>query len=236
MRTPASDPRVIVALDFASAKQALALAAQLNPTLCRLKVGLELYTAAGPDVVTRLVADGFDVFLDLKYHDIPNTVAMACAHAAALGVWMLNVHALGGRRMLVAAKEAVVAARRPPRLIAVTILTSHAGGELSAIGLPGDTQTHVQALAQLADDAGLDGVVCSPHEAASLRASLGPGFTLVTPGIRAQALAGDDQSRTLTARQAVAAGADYIVIGRPITRAPDPVAALMAVNAELGCA
>jgi orotidine-5'-phosphate decarboxylase len=229
----AAGPRVIVALDFPTAGAALDLAARLSPRQCRLKVGLELYTAAGPALVARLVENGFDVFLDLKYHDIPNTVARACAAAAALGVWMLNVHTLGGTAMLRAAREALVALPRPPRLVGVTLLTSLDAAELARLGLgSAPLAEQVERLARLAHEAGLDGVVCSPQEAGRLRARFGPGFTLVTPGVRAGA-AQDDQSRTLSATAALAAGADYLVIGRPITRATDPPAALNDIVREL---
>lgn len=229
-----SAPRVIVALDFATAEEALALAARLRPGQCRLKVGLELYTAAGPELVARLAERGFDVFLDLKFHDIPTTVACACERAAALGVWMLNVHALGGPTMLRAAREACARAPRAPLLIGVTLLTSHAAAELGEIGLAGDVPTQVERLAGLARDAGLDGVVCAPTEAAALRSRYGKDFLLVTPGIRPSGTVPHDQRRTATPAEALQSGADYLVIGRPITRAPDPTAALDAIRREIG--
>lgn len=223
----AQGPRVIVALDFPAAAPALALAGRLAPAQCRLKVGMELYTAAGPALVEKLVAGGFEVFLDLKYHDIPHTVGRACAAAAALGVWMLTVHALGGAEMLRAARAAVDASARRPLLLGVTVLTSLGQAELARIGFgSAPVVQQVERLALLAHEAGLDGVVCSPQEVAVLRARFGPGFVLVTPGVRAAAAAGDDQQRTATAREAIARGADYLVIGRPITRASDPPAAL----------
>ena len=228
-----SDPKIIVALDYPDAKSALALVARLDPKLCKVKVGQELYTAAGPQLVEKINNSGFQLFLDLKYHDIPNTVAAACAAAAALGVWMLNVHALGGRAMMSAAREAVAKSAKPPKLIAVTLLTSMGPGEMTDVGLGGGPQEAVVRLARLAQASGLDGVVCSPQEAAALRKSCGAGFTLVTPGIRPADAAPDDQQRIATPRQAVAAGADYLVIGRPITRAPDPLAALRGINAEI---
>lgn len=224
--------RIIIALDFADAASALALVERL-PKTCKLKVGLELYTVAGPLFVTALVKRGFDVFLDLKFHDIPQTVARACARAADLGVWMLNVHALGGPRMLAAARAAVGQAATRPRLLAVTLLTSHDDTDLRAVGLGDDSNAGVLRLAKLAAEAGLDGVVCSGREAKVLRRSHGPKFMLVTPGIRGTSVAGDDQTRTLTAAEAVAAGADYLVIGRPITAAPDPVVALGVVVEQL---
>ncbi len=229
-----SAPRVIVALDFASADEALAFAARVRPEHCRLKVGLELYTAAGAGLVQRLVERGFDVFLDLKFHDIPNTVARACERAAALGVWMLDVHALGGPAMLSAARAACANARRPPLLVAVTVLTSHTAEELDAIGLGGEVASSVERLASLARSAGLDGVVCAPTEAARLRRCFGGDLLLVTPGIRPPGSRTDDQRRTATPAEARRAGADYLVIGRPITRAPDPAAVLEAVRRELG--
>ncbi len=229
-----SAPRIIVALDFATAEEAIALVSRVRPTQCRLKVGLELYTAAGPGLVARLAERGFDVFLDLKFHDIPTTVARACERAAALGVWMLNVHALGGLSMLRAAREACARASRAPYLIGVTLLTSHAAADLGEIGLAGDVLTHVERLAGLVRDADLDGVVCAPTEAAVLRRRFGKDFLLVTPGIRFSSALPHDQRRTATPAKALASGADYLVIGRPITRAPDPAAALDAIRHEIG--
>ena len=228
-----SDPRVIVALDFASADAALAFAARLAPESCRLKVGKELFTAAGPALVEELVQRGFDVFLDLKFHDIPNTVAGACRAAAQLGVWMLNVHALGGRAMLEAAREAVAASRQPPLLIAVTLLTSMAARDLADVGIGGDTAAAALKLAQLAQASGLDGVVCSAQEAQLLKRECGSKFVLVTPGIRLSAGKADDQQRIMTPAAAIAAGADYLVIGRPVTQAPDPLAVLDTINREI---
>jgi orotidine-5'-phosphate decarboxylase len=227
------DPRVIVALDFPDAKGALALAGRLDPGLCRVKVGKELYTAAGPALVEKLRAAGFGVFLDLKYHDIPSTVAAACAAAASLGVWMVNVHALGGRAMLEAARAALPGAGTRPRLVAVTLLTSMGAQDMAEVGLGGSPQSAVLKLARLAQASGLDGVVCSAQEAAALRGPCGADFLLVTPGIRPAGASQDDQSRIATPRAAVAGGADYLVIGRPITRAPDPLAALREIHAEI---
>jgi orotidine-5'-phosphate decarboxylase len=223
--------RVIVALDFADKKTTLGLVDRLDPALCRLKVGKELYTATGPQLVETLVSRGYDVFLDLKYHDIPNTVAAACRAAAALGVWMINVHASGGRAMMSAAREAI-ADHPHVKLIAVTLLTSMAQSDMDEIGLIGTPQEAVLRLARLADSAGLHGVVCSGLEASVLRADLGREFCLVTPGIRPVAVE-DDQKRVLTPRAAIAQGAHYLVIGRPITQAPDPAAALRAINADI---
>ncbi len=228
-----ADPRVIIALDFPDAKGALAIAKRLDPKLCRFKIGKELYTAAGPSLVEKLQRSGFGVFLDLKFHDIPNTVAAACAAAAQLGVWMINVHALGGRAMMKAARAALSDLRAPPKLVAVTLLTSIGAGDMEEIGLAGDPQEAVLRLARLAQACGLDGVVCSAQEAAGLRTRFGRDFCLVTPGIRPAEAARDDQNRVATPREAIANGSDYLVIGRPITRAPDPLAALRAVHAEI---
>jgi orotidine-5'-phosphate decarboxylase len=229
----ATGARVIVALDFPNASEALALAARVTPEQCRLKVGFELFTSAGPALVETLVQKGFDVFLDLKYHDIPNTVASACAAAARLGVWMLNVHSLGGRDMLHAARAALDTGARRPLLIGVTLLTSHSAQDLAAIGLPPDPAVLVVRLAGLVKEAGLDGVVCSAAEAAALRSVYGPNFCLVTPGIRPAGTAAGDQRRVMTPVAALRAGVHYLVIGRPITQAADPRAVLAAINQEL---
>jgi orotidine-5'-phosphate decarboxylase len=228
-----ADPRVIVALDFPDAKGALAFAQRLDPQHCRVKVGKELYTAAGPSLIEQLQRAGLGVFLDLKFHDIPNTVAGACAAAAQLGVWMINVHALGGRAMMTAARDAVAKARKPPRLVAVTLLTSMSAADMGDVGLTGGPQDAVLRLAQLAQACGLEGVVCSPQEAGALRRRCGSDFLLVTPGIRPADSSQDDQQRIATPRAATEAGANYLVIGRPITRAADPLAALRAVNQEI---
>jgi orotidine-5'-phosphate decarboxylase len=225
---------IIVALDYPDAPSARAFVARIRPESCRLKVGKELFVAAGPGFVSELVGQGFSVFLDLKFHDIPNTVAQACKAAARLGVWMMNVHASGGPRMLAAAREALEgegAAR--PLLIAVTVLTSMGEAELAAIGIPASPEDQVLRLARLAREAGLDGVVCSAREAPSLRREMGPDFALVTPGIRPTGSESGDQTRILTPSQALAAGADYLVIGRPITQAADPLAALASIHAEI---
>jgi len=233
MSSPGADPRIIVALDFPDAKGAVAFAQRLDPKQCRVKVGKELYTAAGPSLVEQLQRAGFGVFVDLKYHDIPNTVAGACAAAARLGVWMINVHALGGRAMMTAAREAVAKAGKPPKLVAVTLLTSMGSADMADVGIAGGPQDAVARLARLAQSCGLDGVVCSPQEAAALRRQCGKDFLLVTPGTRPAGSGQDDQQRVATPREAVAAGADYLVLGRPITRASDPIAALRAVQAEI---
>lgn len=229
-----SGPRVIVALDFADARGALALVERLDPERCRLKVGKELFTAAGPALIETLGQRGFSVFLDLKYHDIPSTVAGACKAAAALGAWMINVHALGGRAMMQAAREALAAAPKKPKLIAVTLLTSMGQHDLADLGMSGSPAEAALRLARLAGQCGLDGVVCSAQEAPLLRRECGAAFCLVTPGIRPAEAGQDDQQRVMTPRAAIANGADYLVVGRPITRAPDPVEALRRINEEIG--
>ena len=228
------DPRIIVACDFPTAVQALALIDRLDPARCRIKIGKELFTAAGPDLVRAVQGRGFGVFLDLKFHDIPATVAGACAAAAELGVWMLNVHAAGGGRMLAAARAALPDLGPRPLLIAVTVLTSMSEPDLAQIGVTGATLAdQVLKLAQLAASAGLDGVVCSARESALLRQRFGPDYLLVTPGIRAPGQAADDQHRTATPAQAMRDGSSYLVIGRPITQAPDPLQALAAMESDL---
>jgi len=224
-------PRVIVALDYPSAEQALALVETLQPASCRLKVGKELFTREGPALVRTLEQAGFDVFLDLKFHDIPNTVAHACEVAADLGVWMLNVHASGGLKMMQAARQALEASGESrPLLIAVTVLTSLDDMALAEIGFCESAAVQVVRLAKLAQQAGLDGVVCSALEAEALRQALGPDFLLVTPGVRPAGAASDDQARIMTPADALRAGADYLVIGRPITQAAKPADALSAIN------
>ena len=225
------DPRIIVALDFPSAEDALLLVKKLQPELCRLKVGKELFTAAGPQLIEKLTHQGFEVFLDLKFHDIPNTVASACKAAANLGVWMVNVHALGGRKMLTAAREAIL--HPNTRLIAVTLLTSMDQSDLTDIGLQGSPEQIVERLAKLASDCGLDGVVCSALEASRLRQQLGNDFCLVTPGIRPADCQSDDQKRTTTPRQGILNGSHYLVIGRPITQAKNPVLVCQQINSEI---
>ncbi len=224
---------IIVALDYAAMSEALALAKQLDPALCRVKVGKELFTHAGPGIVEALHKLGFDVFLDLKFHDIPNTTAKAVAAAAELGVWMVNVHASGGRRMMEACREELRRFRQAPLLIGVTVLTSMSEQDLVELGHTGPVIDRVCSLASLAKDSGLDGVVCSAQEVSVLTTQLGPDFKLITPGIRPANAQSDDQKRTMTPTEAVAAGSDYLVIGRPITRASDPLCALQAILAEL---
>ncbi len=229
-------PRVIVALDYPSAASALAFLNRVTPQQCRVKVGLELYTAAGPAVVEQLIKRGFGVFLDLKFHDIPNTVARACRRAAELGVWMLNVHTLGGGAMLSAAREAIEAVAPRPLLLGVTVLTSHGQQDLQRLGLSGTVEQNVLNLAQAAYDAGLDGVVCSAQEAKPLRQRFGRDPVLVTPGIRLPDSERDDQNRILSPLEAVAQGADYLVIGRPVTQAADPYAVLDEINKQVASA
>jgi orotidine-5'-phosphate decarboxylase len=228
-----NDPKIIIALDYPNAAPALALADRLEPSLCRLKVGKELFTATGPDVLEKLMQRGFEIFLDLKFHDIPNTTAQACKAAASLGVWMINVHALGGRKMMEAAREAIARSEEQPKLIAVTVLTSMVQQDLAEIGINAASADMVLRLATLARDSGLDGVVCSAQEAALLRKHCGNEFCLVTPGIRPASTSHDDQSRVMTPRAALQAGSSYLVIGRPITQAADPLQALLDINQEL---
>ncbi|MCA1925002.1 MAG: orotidine-5'-phosphate decarboxylase [Thiobacillus sp.] len=225
--------KIIVALDFADVSAARALVSRLDPALCRLKVGKELFTVAGPDLVRELAGHGYEVFLDLKFHDIPNTVAAACRAAASLGVWMLNVHAAGGRRMMEAAREALAGLPHPPLLIAVTVLTSMSADDLGEVGVTGAPADQVLRLARLTQSCQLDGVVCSAQEAALLRASLGTDFRLVTPGIRPPGSADGDQRRVMTPVEALKAGATDLVIGRPITGALDPLAALQQIRAVI---
>jgi orotidine-5'-phosphate decarboxylase len=231
--------RIIVPLDVPAAAQALALADTLRGEVGGFKVGKELFTAAGPDVVRALVAKGDRVFLDLKYHDIPNTVAGAVRSASQLGVWMLNVHASGGRPMMEAARRAADEHGGPsgaaPLVIAVTVLTSLDGATLASVGVAGSPLDQVVMLARLAQTARLDGVVASPRETAAIREACGPDFLIVTPGIRGGTASSgpDDQQRTLTPAEAVAAGSSYLVIGRPITGAPDPVTAARRIASEI---
>lgn len=228
-RTP-----VVVALDFHTAEEALAMTARLSPNDCRVKVGKTLFTRAGPDVVKALQDKGFEVFLDLKFHDIPNTVAGAIQAAAELGVWMVNVHACGGEAMLQAARDAANSVAKPPLLIGVTVLTSMDEAGLRAVGVLDDVESQVARLAGLVHNAKLDGVVCSVREVAGLKARFGECFVTVTPGIRLPDYAADDQSRVETPQSALASGSDYWVIGRPITQAADPQAALQRILAQVG--
>jgi len=228
------DPKVIIALDYDSKEQALNFIKLLDPTTCRLKVGKEMFTHFGPDFVKEIVDKGFDVFLDLKFHDIPNTVAKAVKAAADLGVWMVNVHASGGRRMMEAAKDILVSyGDKAPLLIAVTVLTSMDQEDLIELGVNLTPAEQVKRLAKLAQLSGLDGVVCSSHEAEELKSLLGQSFKLVTPGIRPVGSEADDQRRIKTPKEAIESGSDYLVIGRPITQAQDPMATLKEINASL---
>ena len=226
-RTP-----VIVALDFANEHDTLAFVRRLDPGLCQLKIGKELFTASGRHLAESLINQGFKLFLDLKYHDIPHTVAQACKVAADMGVWMVDMHASGGRRMMEAAAEAVANQAHKPLLIGVTVLTSMDEQDFAETGVNRSIADQVSALAALAQQSGLDGVVCSAHEAAVLRAERGDDFVLVTPGIRLDVAGNsDDQRRIMTPAQALAAGSSYLVMGRPITQAADPVAVLREINA-----
>jgi orotidine-5'-phosphate decarboxylase len=232
-----ADSKIIVALDYANAASALQLVDQLDSSLCKLKVGKELFTAAGPQLVEKLVAKDFDVFLDLKFHDIPNTVKNACQAASSLGVWMLNVHASGGSAMMHAAAEGVdigsQGSANKPFLIAVTVLTSSNQATLHEIGVENTVENQVLKLAKLTHAAGLHGVVCSALEAQLLRQHLPNDFLLVTPGIRPATASLNDQSRVLTPSQALQAGANYLVLGRPITQAAKPIEALIAIHQEI---
>jgi orotidine-5'-phosphate decarboxylase len=227
-----SESKVIIALDFPDEATTMQLVDQINPQLCRLKIGKELFTRSGPDLVKRLVNLGYDVFLDLKYHDIPNTVASACKAAADLGVWMINVHALGGPAMLAAARTALTSAESP-LLIAVTILTSSSDEDLHAVGIDHTPGEMVKRLASLAKREGIDGVVCSAQESRELKSSLGKEFILVTPGIRLPSDSADDQKRIVSPTDAVRLGSDYLVIGRPVTQAQDPLQKILTINSEI---
>ncbi|MGM0593252.1 MAG: orotidine-5'-phosphate decarboxylase [Pseudomonadota bacterium] len=228
-----NDTPVIVALDYARESEALALVEQLDPSRCRLKVGKEMFTRNGPQLVEKLAARGYEIFLDLKFHDIPNTVAGACRSAADLGVWMVNVHALGGRQMMEAASEALANRRSRPLLIGVTILTSMGQEAIAEVGLSGSPADNVKRLARLAEASGLDGVVCSPKEVAMLREQIAGEFKLVTPGIRPAWAEKGDQSRITTPADARRLGSDYLVIGRPVTGADKPLEALSRIEQEL---
>lgn len=229
-----SGSRILLAFDFDRADQALALAEKLNPQTCRIKIGKTLFTREGPQLVQKLQQMGFDIFLDLKFHDIPNTVAEAVRAAADLGVWMVNVHASGGRRMMEAAANVLArGSERSPHLIAVTVLTSMNEQDLQEIGIVASAEEQVMRLTRLACESGLDGVVCSAWEAAEVKKKTHAGFLTVTPGIRPQGAAVNDQSRIMTPEAAIAAGSDYLVIGRPVTQAANPAAALAEIHAGL---
>ncbi len=228
-----SEARIIIPLDYSDQNQALSLVQKLNPERCRLKVGKELFTNAGPVFVEKLVNSGYDVFLDLKFHDIPSTVAKACCTAADLGVWMLNVHASGGTQMMSLARKSIDKHRHKPLLIAVTVLTSMSDAELAQTGVDKSVSEHVMHLARLTSESGLDGVVCSAQEVTTLKKEFGDDFCLVTPGIRPVGSEQDDQRRTMTPADAIKAGSDYLVIGRPITQAADPLQALLMIEEEI---
>ncbi|GAB1055441.1 MAG: orotidine-5'-phosphate decarboxylase [Shewanella algae] len=225
---------IVVALDFDNKFKALQLVDKLDPSMCRLKVGKEMFTLFGPQLVKEIHDRGFDLFLDLKFHDIPNTVAKAVTAAAEMGVWMVNVHASGGLAMMEAARRALLPyGDNAPLLIAVTVLTSMSDDELKLIGVEGSAEDQVRRLARLTQKAGLDGVVCSARESSMLKAELGTDFKLVTPGIRPAGSDAGDQKRIMTPAEAMAAGSDYLVIGRPITQAADPLATLQAIHQSL---
>lgn len=228
-----SEKRVIVALDYPEPSLALEFVEKLSPSLCRLKIGKELFTIAGPQFVRQVVAKGFDVFLDLKFHDIPNTVAAACRAASDLGVWMVNVHASGGSKMMEAARTAIQSTGADTKLIAVTVLTSMGDEDLIEIGVHGGAQAQVLKLAQLSSDSGMDGVVCSAQEATLIKDKVGSDFLTVTPGIRLAGGDAGDQKRIMTPVAAINNGADYLVIGRSITKAEDPNAILTNIIDEI---
>lgn len=226
---------VVVALDYDNRDKALAFVDRIDPRDCRLKVGKEMFTLFGPQLVRDLQQRGFDIFLDLKFHDIPNTTAHAVKAAADLGVWMVNVHASGGARMMTAAKEALSSfGTDAPLLIAVTVLTSMEASDLRDLGINTSPAEHAERLARLTQQCGLDGVVCSAQEAVRFKSELGKAFKLVTPGIRPLGSAAGDQRRIMTPEEAKLAGVDYMVIGRPVTQSADPAATLKAINASLG--
>lgn len=228
--------RLIVALDVADAARAARLAERLRGHVGMFKVGLELFTVEGPSVARELAMRGDRVFLDLKLHDIPNTVRGAARSAARTGAWMIDVHAAGGRAMMEAALagvEEIAPGAGRPRVIGITILTSLGTADLSDIGTSGTPESAAVRLANLAQSAGLDGVVASPREASVIRAACGPGFLIVTPGVRPASAAQNDQSRVATPEAAIRAGADFLVVGRPITQASDPAAAADAIVGEI---
>ncbi|ASG16510.1 orotidine-5'-phosphate decarboxylase [Salmonella enterica subsp. enterica] len=225
---------VVVALDYHECDKALAFVDKIDPRDCRLKVGKEMFTLFGPQLVRDLQQRGFDVFLDLKFHDIPNTTARAVAAAADLGVWMVNVHASGGARMMAAARDALAPfGKDAPLLIAVTVLTSMETSDLRDLGVTLSPAEHAERLARLTQQCGLDGVVCSAQEAVRFKQAFGASFKLVTPGIRPAGSEAGDQRRIMTPEQALSAGVDYMVIGRPVTQSVDPAQTLKDINASL---
>ena len=235
MSASTTDKRIIVALDYPDKLSVLNFVDRVNPDLCRLKIGKEVFTHSGPALVKELVDHGFDIFLDLKFHDIPSTVSKAVSAALDLGVWMVNVHALGGSRMMVAAREALERHGGGARLIAVTVLTSMQSSDLRELGVTISPEQFVIRLGSLAKQSGLDGVVCSAHEAGTIAGVFGEQFIRVTPGIRLDnGQPGDDQRRTMNPRQAITAKSSYLVIGRPVTQSLDPVETLLAIKKEIG--
>lgn len=231
-QSPIQSP-IVVALDFPTQEQALAMADQLDPKLCRVKVGKELYTATGPAILEQLHKRGYDVFLDLKFHDIPNTCAKAVGVAADLGVWMVNVHAFGGQKMMEAARNELAKKTHKPLLIGVTVLTSMERSDLEGIGLDVEPMEQVERLAKLTQTSGLDGVVCSAREVALVREICGKDFLTVTPGIRPEGSDVGDQKRVMTPKRAVEAGVDYLVIGRPVNQSESPLLTLKNINSQI---
>ncbi|MDH5693939.1 MAG: orotidine-5'-phosphate decarboxylase [Gammaproteobacteria bacterium] len=228
-----TETKLIIALDFDNLSAVEQLCDQLSPSMCRLKIGKELFTRFGPAVVETVQKKGFEVFLDLKFHDIPQTVAKAVASAASLGVWMVNVHALGGARMMTAARESLSKFSKAPTLIAVTLLTSHDEEDYNQLGFKDPIALQVERLARLTHQCGLDGVVCSAQEAAAIRKLTSPTFCLVTPGIRPKGSETQDQRRILTPSEAIQQGSNFLVIGRPVTQATDPAQALAEIDREI---
>lgn len=227
------NPRIIVALDYPDIEKATTTAQKLDPSVCRVKVGKELFTASGPVVIEKLMKLGFDVFLDLKFHDIPNTASRACRSAASSGVWMLNVHASGGRKMLDLCREAIDKCVHSPLLIGVTVLTSIGDAEILELGVNSGVREQVMRLANLSNECGLDGIVCSPSDMIVLRREFPTNFSFVTPGVRPLGSPKHDQVRVMSPSEALRAGADYLVIGRPITESKDPGMALTEINNSL---
>jgi len=228
-----NNPRIIVSLDFSDQKEVMDLIQKIDPDKCRLKVGKELFTCAGPALIKKLINEGYDIFLDLKFHDIPTTVVKACCAAADLGVWMINVHAAGGMQMMSMVREEIEKQQHKPLLIAVTVLTSMSDEDLAQVGVNQPVSRQVMNLARLARESNFDGVVCSAHEVKMLRDEFGSEFCLVTPGIRPVGTETNDQHRIMTPAQAIMAGSNYLVIGRPITQAADPLKALLAIEEEI---
>ena len=225
--------KIILALDFDSESETLNFIERLDPKLCKLKIGKQLFVREGPKIVTSMIDRGFDVFLDLKFHDIPNTTVKACEAAADMGCWMVNIHAFGGRIMMEAVANSFARLKAPPLLVSVTVLTSFDGQEISRIGLNKTLDNQVELLAKLSYDSGIDGVVCSALEIGKIKKSVGSKFIYVTPGIRVLGDAMHDQSRVVTPEKAILLGSDYIVIGRSITSDKDPLKKLKQINLNL---